>query len=31
MRTAYRVSLTVLLPFLLSFAIGIAVLNSLGI
>ena len=30
MRTAYRISLTLILPFLLSFAIGIAVLNGLG-
>ena len=30
MRTAYRISLTLILPFLLSFAIGIVVLNGLA-
>lgn len=30
MRTTYRISLTLILPFLLSFAIGIAVLNGLA-
>jgi hypothetical protein len=30
MKTAYRISLTMILPFLFSFAIGIALLNGIG-